>query len=99
MATSNNRAIALEIDQETHDRVQRLANTRNGTSDGVMKEALYQYLEREEKREAFRQETLNAWEEHQSTGLHAMPQVRFAPAALRDLEPSKMSPMTASRDL
>jgi predicted transcriptional regulator len=71
MATSNNRAIALEIDQETHDRVQRLANTRNGTPDGVMKEALHQYLEREEKREAFRQETLNAWDEHQSTGLHA----------------------------
>jgi predicted transcriptional regulator len=30
-----------------------------------------QYIEREEKREAFRQATLQAWEEFQMTGLHA----------------------------
>jgi predicted transcriptional regulator len=36
-----------------------------------MREAITQYLEREEKREAFRQETLKAWEAFRSTGLHA----------------------------
>ena len=37
----------------------------------MMREAIAQYVEREEKREAFRQDTLNAWQEFQQTGLHA----------------------------
>ena len=36
-----------------------------------MREAIAQYVEREEKREALRQETLKAWEEFRETGLHA----------------------------
>jgi predicted transcriptional regulator len=35
-----------------------------------MREAIAQYVEREEKRDALRQETLNAWDEIQATGLH-----------------------------
>ncbi len=30
-----------------------------------------QYVDREEKREAFRQDTLKAWEDYRTTGLHA----------------------------
>ena len=36
-----------------------------------MREAIEEYLEREERKEAFRQATMAAWEEYQSTGLHA----------------------------
>ncbi|WP_245701708.1 hypothetical protein [Franzmannia pantelleriensis] len=36
-----------------------------------MREAIEQYVEREERREAFRQGTLNAWENYQATGVHA----------------------------
>ena len=36
-----------------------------------MREALEQYVEREEKREAFRQHALDAWADYQATGLHA----------------------------
>jgi len=36
-----------------------------------MREAIEEYLEREEQKEAFRQATVEAWEEYQSTGLHA----------------------------
>lgn len=36
-----------------------------------MREAITQYVEREEKREAFRQDTLKAWEAYRTTGLHA----------------------------
>jgi predicted transcriptional regulator len=36
-----------------------------------MREALSQYVEREEKCEALRQETVKAWDEFQATGLHA----------------------------
>ena len=35
-----------------------------------MREAIAQYVEREEKRESFRQEAMQAWEDYQSTGLH-----------------------------
>jgi len=36
-----------------------------------LEKAITQYVEREEKREAFRQDTLKAWEEYRITGLHA----------------------------
>jgi len=36
----------------------------------MMKEAIMQYLEREETREALRQDTINAWKEYQNTGMH-----------------------------
>ena len=36
-----------------------------------MREAIQQYVEREEKREAFRQDTLKAWDEFQASGLYA----------------------------
>ena len=35
-----------------------------------MREAITQYVEREEKREAFHQDAIKAWEEYQATGLH-----------------------------
>lgn len=64
------RPIAVKIDQETHDRVKRLADARQRTPHWMMKEAIHQYLEREEKRELMRQDALNAWQEYQSTGMH-----------------------------
>jgi predicted transcriptional regulator len=39
-----------------------------------MREAIAQYLEREEKRDAFRQATLDAWDEYQTTGQYATEQ-------------------------
>jgi predicted transcriptional regulator len=36
-----------------------------------MREAVEQYVSREEKREQFRQEALAAWNDYQATGLHA----------------------------
>jgi predicted transcriptional regulator len=69
MPTSNSRTIAIEIDDETRDRVKRLADSRQRTPSGMMKEAIHQYLDREEKREAFRGDTLNAWKEVETTGM------------------------------
>jgi predicted transcriptional regulator len=36
-----------------------------------MREAIAQYVAREEKREAYRQDGIKAWEDYQRTGLHA----------------------------
>ncbi len=37
-----------------------------------MREAIRQYVEREEERETLRQAALDAWENYQRTGLHVM---------------------------
>jgi predicted transcriptional regulator len=36
----------------------------------LMRYAICEYVEREEKREAFRQDGIRAWNEYQTTGLH-----------------------------
>lgn len=64
-------ATSIKLDDEMKARVQHLAQARQRTSHWIMREAIAQYVEREEKREALRQETLQAWEEFQATGQHA----------------------------
>lgn len=71
MTTAAIRPVAIKIDDDTKARIKRLADARHRTSHWLMREAITQYVEREEKREAFRQDTLKAWEEYRSTGLHA----------------------------
>jgi predicted transcriptional regulator len=62
---------SLKLDNELKERVQRLASVRRRSAHWVMREAVEQYVGREEKRERLRQEALAAWSHYQSTGLHA----------------------------
>lgn len=84
MAVAATRPVAIKIDEETKARVKRLADARHRTSHWLMREAIIQYVEREEKRESFRQDTLKAWEEYRTTGLHVSSDE--ADAWLSDLE-------------
>lgn len=68
--TAAARPVSIKIDEDIKARVKRLADVRHRTSHWLMREAITQYVDREEKREAFRQDTLKAWEEYRSTGLH-----------------------------
>ena len=61
---------SVKLDPAIRARVENLAQVRHRTAHWVMREAITQYVEHEEKREAFRQETLKAWEDYQETGLH-----------------------------
>ncbi|SCB58260.1 Predicted transcriptional regulator [Rhizobium aethiopicum] len=61
---------SLKLDDELKGRVQQLAKARRRSSHWIMREAIAQYVEREEKREKLRQETLGAWNEFEATGLH-----------------------------
>ena len=70
VATIATRPIAIKIDQDTRNRVKRLAEARHRTSHWLMREAISQYVEREEKRETFRQAGIQAWNEYQANGLH-----------------------------
>lgn len=62
---------SIKLDDDLKGRVQHLATTRRRSAHWLMREAIEQYVEREEKRESFKQETLDAWDEFQATGLHA----------------------------
>lgn len=58
------------MDAEEQKRLKALAEARQRKPHFLMKEAVKQYLDREEKRESFRQEALASWREYRETGLH-----------------------------
>ena len=62
---------SIKLDDELKGRVQNLATARRRTSHWIMREAIVEYVEREEKREAFRRDGVRAWNEYQAAGLHA----------------------------
>ncbi len=61
---------SLKLDQELKERVQRLAATRKRSAHWIMREAVEQFVDREEKREQLKQQALAAWAHYQETGLH-----------------------------
>ena len=61
---------SLKLDSAMKERVHRLASARRRSPHWVMREAVEQYVEREEKREQLRQDALGAWAGYQTTGLH-----------------------------
>ncbi|MDI2111720.1 CopG family ribbon-helix-helix protein [Commensalibacter nepenthis] len=63
-------ATTIKIDDNLKDRVHNLATSQNKTAHSLMKEAIMQYVEKEETREKFKQEALASWKEYCETGLH-----------------------------
>jgi len=59
-------ATSLKLDDTLKERVQHLATVRDRSAHWVMREAIREYVEREEKRESFRQDALQAWENYQA---------------------------------
>ena len=64
------RPIAVKLDQDLRDRLQHLAEARDRSTHWLLRKAIEQFVEQEEKREALRRDALNAWAEYQETGLH-----------------------------
>jgi predicted transcriptional regulator len=69
MPTASTTSLKLEV--ELKKRVQQLASARRRTAHWIMREAVEQYVSREEKREQLRQDAMAAWNDYQGTGLHA----------------------------
>jgi len=63
-------AVSVKLDETIQERVRRLASARRRTPHWIMREAIERYVEREERREQLRQDTLAAWEEFQAAGQH-----------------------------
>ena len=78
---------SLKLDGAMKKRVQRLAWARRRSPLWLMREAVEQYVEREEKREQLRQDALAAWADYQTTGLHVT--AEEADAWLSKMEPGK----------
>ena len=78
---------SLKLDADVKQRVQRLASARRRSPHWLMREAIEEYVEREEKREQFRQDALAAWAHYQTTGLHVT--AEEADAWLAKLEAGK----------
>ena len=62
---------SLKLGDDIKGRVQRLAAARRRSAHWLMREAIEQYVEREEKHEQLRQTALATWAAYQTTGLHA----------------------------
>jgi predicted transcriptional regulator len=63
-------ATSLKIDDALKARVQRLAGLRQRSAHWIMREAIAQYVAREEARESFKQEAVASWTAYRETGRH-----------------------------
>jgi predicted transcriptional regulator len=63
-------AASVKIDDNLKERIQHLAGLRQRSAHWIMREAIQQYVEREEARESFRQEALASWQAYRETGQH-----------------------------
>lgn len=69
-AIMGNTTMGVKLDEQTRDRLKSLAETRQRSAHWLMKEAISQYLEREEAIEQHNREADAAWTDYQKTGLH-----------------------------
>ena len=62
--------ISIRLPADLKDCIQKLATTRQRSTNALVVQAITAFVEREEKREAIRQECIAAHEHYQQTGLH-----------------------------
>jgi predicted transcriptional regulator len=62
--------VSLKLDDEERTRLASLATARKRSSHYLMREAVREYLTREEARQSFRDEAAKAWRDYERTGQH-----------------------------
>jgi predicted transcriptional regulator len=63
-------ATSIKLDDGLKNRIRNLADLRNRSPHWIMREAINDYVSREEAREKFKQEALTSWKTYQETGQH-----------------------------
>ena len=63
-------ATSVKLDDELKSRIQNLAVIQHRSTHWIMREAIREYVNREEAREKFKQEALLSWKNFQETGQH-----------------------------
>lgn len=61
---------SIKLDDELRSRVQQLADRQQRSAHWIMRQAIQDYVERQEARERFKQEALASWAAYQETGKH-----------------------------
>ncbi len=61
---------SVKISDDLKKRIQYLAEVRHRSPHWIMKEAIAEYVEKEEAKEKFKQEAIDSWKSYQETGLH-----------------------------
>ena len=64
------KATTVKLGEELKSRVHALAEHQRRTAHWIMIEAISEYVEREEKRQAFHDSTQQAWDKYQASQLH-----------------------------
>jgi predicted transcriptional regulator len=59
--------LGIKLDQETRDRLRKLGETKDRASHWLVKTAIIEYLNREERAEQERCEDAERWERYQTT--------------------------------
>ena len=67
---TSTRPAAIKLDQDMLDRIKRLAAAKGRSTQWMLRQAVSQFIEREESGEVFRAAALEAWHQYQFTGLH-----------------------------
>jgi len=62
--------VSLKLGAGERERLAALATARKRTPHYLMREAVSEYLGREEMRQSFRDEAAHAWQDYKETGLH-----------------------------
>lgn len=61
---------SIKLDADLKDRVSSLAKARRRAPHWIMREAINEYVVREETRQRWAEEARASWEHYQQTGLH-----------------------------
>lgn len=62
--------LSIELAAEVQDRLSALAEHKKQSPQALLREAIAEYIGREEARQDFDAEALRAWKHYQETGLH-----------------------------
>ncbi len=63
-------AVSIKLDQDEQSRLLALAERRDRSPHYLMRQAIRQFLEREEGRESFLREAVEGWRDYRETGRH-----------------------------
>lgn len=61
---------SIKLEDDLRDRLNHLATSRQRSAHWLMRQAIGEFVEREERRERFKRDAEQAWEDYQTTGLH-----------------------------
>ncbi len=62
--------MGVKLDEATRERLKELGSARKRSPHWLMKTAIFEYLDREERLEAEKREDMRRWEEYKESGEH-----------------------------